>query len=199
MNAFFLQEKGGKEGGGVFSLLQTKDPLCSETLYTYQKLETHSLCKLDSCNCEQDNITYHSFLRPQRKGEKPSILLFCEGLIPHDGFLFFFAGSSNISDKRAAVSRQFCGPLSNTFPRWRRAGGTACRQRFALSILLAYSHHPPNLSGVPGGMLCPFLDLLIHPLQPGMLSARTSSALIILLKWFPKQSNLVYSFRHFHF
>ncbi len=101
----------------------------------------------------------------------------------------FFAGSSNISDKRAVVSRQFCGPLGNTFPRWSRAGGTACRQRFALSILLACSHHPPNLSGVPEGMLCPFLDLLIHPLQPGMYSTCTSAS-IILPYCFPNNSNL---------
>ena len=86
------------------------------------------------------------------------------------------------------VSRQFCGPLGNTFPRWSRAGGTACRQRFALSILLACSHHPPNLSGVPGGMLRPFLDLLIRPLQPGMHSTCTP-ALIILLCCFPNKSH----------
>lgn len=94
-----------------------------------------------------------------------------------------FAGSSNISDKRAVVSRQFCGPLGNTFPRWSRAGGTACRQRFALNILLACSHHPPNLSGVAGGMLCPFRDLLIRPLQPGMHSTctSTSASSVILL------------------
>ena len=102
----------------------------------------------------------------------------------------FFAGSSNISDKRAVVSRQFCGPLGNTFPRWSRAGGTACRQRFALSILWACSHPPPNLSGVPEGMLCPFLDLLIYPLQPGMHSTCSSSALIKLLNWFPNKTNL---------
>lgn len=101
----------------------------------------------------------------------------------------FFAGSSNISDKRAVVSRQFCGPLGNTFPRWSRAGGTACRQRFALSILLACSHHPPNLSGVLGGMLCPFLDLLIRPLECGMFSSCTSSS-IILLYSFPNKGNL---------
>lgn len=105
---------------------------------------------------------------------------------------FFFAGSSNISDKRAVVSRQFCGPLGNTFPRWSRAGGTACRQRFALSILLACSHHPPNLSGVPEGMFCPFLDLLIHPLQPGMYSMCTC-ALVILFHFFPNKGNLYVS------
>lgn len=87
----------------------------------------------------------------------------------------FFAGSPNISDKGAVVSRQFCGPLGNTFPRWSRAGGRACRQRFALSILLACSHHPPNLSGVPEGMLRPFLDVLTHPLPPGMQSTCTSA------------------------
>ena len=102
----------------------------------------------------------------------------------------FFAGSSNISDKRAVVSRQFCGPLGNTFPRWSRAGGTTCRQRFALSILLPCSHHSPNLSGVPEGMLCPFLDLLIHPLQPGMCSTCPTPVSIILLYCFPNKSNL---------
>lgn len=99
------------------------------------------------------------------------------------------ARSSNISNKRAVVSRQFCGPLSNTFPRWSKAGGTACRQRFALSILLACSHHQPNLSGVPEGMLCPLLNLLIQPLHPGMHSTCTC-ALKILPYCFTNKNNL---------
>lgn len=77
-------------------------------------------------------------------------------------FISDFLGSSNISDKRAAVSRLFCGPVSNTFPSWSRAGGTTCRQRFALNILLACSNHLLTLSGVSAGMLCPFLYLVLY-------------------------------------
>jgi len=100
-----------------------------------------------------------------------------------------FAGSSNISDKRPVVSRQFCGPLSNTFPRWSRAGGTSCWQRFGLCILSACSHHLRNLSGVPEGMLCPFLFLVIHLLQAEIHCNCNSSVLTIQLKRVPNKRN----------
>lgn len=137
-----------------------------------------------------NKITLPTILPLCPKQKRKAFLLFCMGLILHDGFLFF-AGSSNISDKGAVVSRQFCGPLGNTYSRWSRAGGTACRQRFALSILLACSHRPPNFSGVPEGMWRPFLDLLIRLLQPGMYSMCTWAS-IILLHAFPNKQKQLY-------
>lgn len=98
---FFTQEKGGKEGGGALSLRETKEPLCSETLYTYWKLETRSLCEQDSCNCEQDNVTHHSSLLPTEKEKRPQSYHSAEVIIfMTDSCLFFGARSSNIRDKR---------------------------------------------------------------------------------------------------
>lgn len=174
MNAFFYKRREEKKEGEC-SVCSRQKIHCAVKLYIHIR-NSKPIASASRILVTVNKITLPTILSfcPQKK-RKAFKSYFSARVL----FLMmdscFFAGSSNISDKRAAVSRQFCGPLGNTFPRWSRAGGTACRQRFALSILLAFSHHPSNLSGVPEGMLRPFLDLLIHPLQPGLHSTWATS------------------------
>lgn len=169
MNAFFYKRREEKKEGES-SVCSRQKNHCRLKLYIHIR-NSKPVASASRILVTVNKITLPTILclcpQKKRKGFNPTFL---HGSYSSWWIPVFFAGSSNISDKGAVVSRQFCGPLGNTFPRWSRAGGRACRQRFALSILLACSHHPPNLSGVPEGMLRPFLDVLTHPLQPGMQS-----------------------------
>lgn len=150
MHFFYKRREEKKEG--ECSVCSRQKIHCAVKLYIHIR-NSKPIASASRILVTVNKITLPTILPSclQKKKKNPPILLLCQDLILRDGFLFF-AGSSNISDKRAVVSRQFCGPLSNTFPRWSRAGGATCRQRFALSILLACSHHLPNLSGVVQGM-----------------------------------------------
>lgn len=172
MNAFFYKRREEKKEGER-SVCSRQKIHCAVKLYIHIR-NSKPIASASRILVTVNKITLPTILYfcPQKK-RKASNPTFLQGSYSSWWIPVFFAGSSNISDKRAVVSRQFCGPLGNTFPRWSRAGGTACRQRFALSILWACSHHPPHLSGVSAGMLCPFLDLLIHPLLLGMPSTCT--------------------------
>lgn len=73
----FFNEGREARGGGVI-LLFTKAPLCDRNfIYILETWNPIEFSEQDSCNCEQDNITYHSFplLSPQKKkGRKPLVL-----------------------------------------------------------------------------------------------------------------------------
>lgn len=160
MNAFFFFYKRREEKKeGECSVCSRQKIHCAVKLYIHIR-NLKPRASASRILVTVNKITLPTILSfcPQKKRKAFNSTFFSRILF----FISDFLGSSNISDKRAAVSRLFCGPLSNTFPSWSRAGGTTCRQRFALNILLACSNHLLTLSGVSAGMLCPFLYLLLY-------------------------------------
>lgn len=103
-----------------------------------------SHCKQDSCNCEQDNTTYHLYFYPQINKKKSWILLFLQRYFPSWWTHFFWTRSSDIT---TVASGHFCGPLSNTF----QVDGS---RRHGLLTEIWTFEHSLNLHHSPGFLRC---------------------------------------------
>lgn len=148
-------------------------------IYILETWNPLSHCKQDSCNCEQDNMSFHSVFPSTDRQEtvtNPTFFCFVLFFVSVDSLFFFSTRSSNI---RSVASGHFCGPLSPTFPRWSgRAGGTVCWRRFALlNIPSACSGESPGFLRCSGRNVMPIVKRAHLPRSVDSTRTRASRAL----------------------
>ena len=89
----FFTREGRKRGRGERSVCSRQKIHCAVKLYIHIR-NSKPIASASRILVTVNKITLPTILSfcPQKKREKPSILLFCKGLILHDGFLFFLQG-----------------------------------------------------------------------------------------------------------
>lgn len=146
MNAIFFNKGGEEKNDGARSVCSRQKSHCALKLYIHiRNLKPPSHREQDSCNCEQDNVTFQSVFLSTDKQETVTNPTF------------------GLSFLNKAMDYQLCGlrTLGHAFPRWSGAGGKACWRRFALLNILSDTSHL-DVSGLLEGTRCPLLNLLMY-------------------------------------
>lgn len=90
MNAFFFNKGGEKKNDGERSVYSRQKSHCAVKLYIHiRNLKPLSHCEQDSCNCEQDNMTFHSVFLSTEKQETVTNPTFLQ-----ESFIFYQGGLS---------------------------------------------------------------------------------------------------------